>query len=51
VGAQSSDEAKAEVERRAAMSWVQRLRRIFKIDIMTCEVCGDAVKVAARKSV
>ena len=51
VGAQSSDEAKAEVERRAAMSWVQRLRRIFKIDIMTCEVCGGAVKVAARKSV
>ena len=51
AGVQSTDEAKAEVERRAAMTWAQRLRWVFKIDIMTCEVCGGAVKVAARKSV
>ena len=47
VGAQSSDEANAEVERRAAMSWAQRLKRVFKIDIETCAECGGAMKVIA----
>jgi len=48
-------EAKTPVQRRAAMTpdqvrgrlWAQRLKRVFKIDIETCEHCGGAVKVIA----
>ena len=29
------------------MTWAQRLKRVFKIDIETCEHCGGAVKVIA----
>ena len=29
------------------MLWAQRLKRVFKIDIETCDHCGDAVKVTA----
>ncbi len=35
------------VERRASMSWAQRLKRVFNIDIETCRECGGAVKVIA----
>ena len=38
---------KTPVERRAAMSWAQRLKRVFNIDIETCSACGGAVKVIA----
>lgn len=34
-------------ERRAAMTWAQRLKRVFNIDIETCEQCGGPVKVIA----
>ena len=30
-----------------AMTWAQRLKRVFKIEIETCEHCGGAVKVLA----
>ena len=50
VGAQSSDETKTVVERRAAMTWAQRIKRGFRIDVETCEGCGGAVKVTARKA-
>ena len=33
--------------RHVSMTWAQRLKRVFKIDIMTCEHCGGAVKVIA----
>ena len=33
--------------RRAAMSWAQRLKRVFNIDIQTCSKCGGAVNVIA----
>ncbi len=33
------------VEPRAAMTWAQRLKRVFDIDIETCSECGGAVKV------
>jgi len=36
-----------QVERRAAMSWAQRLQREFNIDIETCRVCGGSMKVIA----
>ena len=29
------------------MTWAQRLKRVFKLDIETCEHCGGAAKVIA----
>ena len=29
------------------MSWAQRLKRVFAIDIETCRVCGGSMKVIA----
>ncbi|HIJ28946.1 MAG TPA: IS91 family transposase [Gammaproteobacteria bacterium] len=40
-------EDKTPEERRAAMTWAQRLKRVFKIDVETCAHCGGAVKVIA----
>ena len=34
-------------ERRASMTWAQRLKRVFNIDIETCSACGGAMKVIA----
>jgi len=34
-------------ERRASMTWAQRLKRVFNIDIETCIECGGAVKIIA----
>ena len=34
-------------ERHAAMTWAQRLKRVFNIDIQACSQCGGAVKVIA----
>jgi len=31
----------------AAMSWAQRLKRVFAVDIETCSVCGGSMKVIA----
>jgi len=36
------------VEQHAAMTWAQRLKRVFNIDIWICEACGGAVKVISR---
>ena len=33
--------------RHVSMTWAQRLKRVFQIDILTCEHCGGAVKVIA----
>ncbi|MCP4376043.1 MAG: hypothetical protein GY794_07710 [bacterium] len=35
------------VARRAAMTWAQRLKRVFNIDIEVCSKCGGADKVIA----
>jgi len=29
------------------MTWAQRLKRVFQIDVDTCEQCGGAVKIIA----
>jgi hypothetical protein len=29
------------------MSWAQRLKRVFGIDVETCPACGGAVRVIA----
>jgi hypothetical protein len=34
-------------ECRAAMTWAQRLKRVFNIDIETCNSCGGRVKIIA----
>jgi hypothetical protein len=34
-------------ERRAAMTWAQRLKRVFNIDIETCAECGGDVGIIA----
>jgi len=33
--------------KRKAMTWAQRLKRVFGIDIETCQQCGGVVKVLA----
>ena len=44
-GAETSDEPAP--ARHVSMTWAQRLKRVFKVDIETCEHCGGAVKVIA----
>jgi len=34
-------------ERHKAMTWAQRLARVFKIDVTRCEYCGGAVRIIA----
>ena len=34
-------------EHRASMTWAQRLKRVFGIDIETCPTCGGAVRIIA----
>ena len=46
-GKRTPDEIKTPAQRYAAMSWAQRLKCVFKIDIETCEQCGGAVKMIA----
>ena len=41
------DEPQTLAERRASMTWAQRLKRVFNIDIETCTECGGPVKVIA----
>jgi len=36
---------KSPEERHRAMTWMQRLKRAFNIDIEVCELCGGQVKV------
>jgi hypothetical protein len=38
---------KSAIERHAAMSWAQRLKRVFDIDVVSCVRCGKAVRVIA----
>ncbi len=43
----SVDEDQTPTERRAAMTWAQRLKRVFDIDIKTCSECGGDVRIIA----
>ena len=38
---------KTPAERHVAMTWMQRLKRVFNIDIETCERCVGQVKIIA----
>jgi hypothetical protein len=42
-----ADEPATPAQRRASMTWAQRLKRVFNIDIETCSACGGAMKVIA----
>ena len=35
-----ADPNRTEPQKRQAMTWAQRLKRVFRIDIETCEHCG-----------
>ena len=37
----------AATDRQRAMSWAQRLRRVFAIDVETCRQCGGKLRVIA----
>ena len=37
----------AATDRQRAMSWAQRLKRVFAIDIGTCQQCGGRLRVIA----
>ena len=43
--AKATDEPPTPAEHHAAMTWVQRLKRVFNIDIETCQGCGGPVKI------
>lgn len=43
----SNDEVRSTVEHHAAMTWAQRLKRVFNIDIEVCSRCGGSLKVIA----
>jgi hypothetical protein len=40
-------EERTPTERRAAMTWAQRLKRVFGIDIETCLACGGTMRIIA----
>jgi hypothetical protein len=43
--AKATDEPPTPAEHHAAMTWAQRLKRVFNIDIETCQACGGPVKI------
>lgn len=43
----SGDAIATEPEKRRAITWARRLKRVFKIDVEVCEHCGGAVKIIA----
>ena len=44
--AEDQDE-KTPAQLHVAMTWAQRLKRVFDIDVETCRICGGAAKVIA----
>ena len=47
VNVSANDEPRSPEEKRHAMTWAQRLKRVFGIDITTCAHCGGAVRIVA----
>ncbi|AQA17153.1 hypothetical protein BST95_01890 [Halioglobus japonicus] len=43
-------EVRTPVEHHAAMTWAQRFKRVFNIDIEACSRCGGSVKVIVEAS-
>jgi hypothetical protein len=42
-----AEDVKPKTEKRARLTWAQRLKRVFDIDIKVCEACGGTVKIIA----
>lgn len=47
IRASDGTQGKSPEGSRAPMNWAQRLKRVFDIDVETCDQCGGAVKVIA----
>ena len=47
TGVANDNAEQTPAERHAAMTWAQRLKRVFDIDIETCSECGGDVKIIA----
>jgi hypothetical protein len=47
IATRESWQDKTPAERHVAMTWMQRLKRVFNIDIETCERCKGQVKIIA----
>lgn len=45
--AETESKTRTRAERRSAMTWAQRLKRVFGIDIETCANCGGSVRIVA----
>ncbi len=45
VDVSANDEPRSPEQKRRAMSWAQRLKRVFGIDINTCAHCGGPVRI------
>ena len=43
----ADQDEKTPAQPHVAMSWAQRLKRVFNIDVKTCRVCGAAARVIA----
>ena len=43
----SNAEVRTPAERHTAMTWAQRLKRVFNIDIEACSLCAGPVRVIA----
>lgn len=43
----ANDELRSPEEKRRSMTWAQRLKRVFNIDVTTCVHCGGAVRIVA----
>lgn len=44
---QHREEVKPEAEKQVRMTWAQRLKRVFDIDIKVCAFCSGVVKIIA----
>ena len=47
VEVSANDEPRSPEEKRRSMTWAQRLKRVFNIDVTTCVHCGGAVRIVA----
>ncbi|HGW3073803.1 TPA: hypothetical protein ACNP9N_005539, partial [Enterobacter asburiae] len=45
--ASANDAPRSPEEKRRSMSWAQRLKRVFSIDVTACVHCGGTVRIVA----
>ncbi|MBX3701962.1 MAG: IS91 family transposase, partial [Dokdonella sp.] len=47
VEVSANEEPRSPEQKRRAMNWAQRLKRVFSIDVTPCVYCGGAVRIVA----